>query len=75
MTEMSEMGEYVSRLTPVDSEKYFAVYDAACSLAVIVDHMERELGVKLLIEDAKRKLRVIAGIEENDFFTRFERVG
>lgn len=62
-----------------ESEKYLATYDAACSLAVFVEHIEAGYPPThgdILVEDAKRKLRELAKMEDgNDFFTRFERVG
>lgn len=63
------------RLAEVD--EYLAAYDAACSLAVFVEHIEAGWPPRIgspLVENAKTKLRKLAALH-GDFFTRFERVG
>lgn len=71
---MSELPEW--RLA--GSAKYLAAYDAACSLAIFVEHIEAgypPTRTSALVEDAKRKLRELTKIEGgNGFFTRFEKV-
>lgn len=60
-----------------ETAKYLAAYDAACSLAIFIEHIEAGWQPKsgeALMEDAKAKLRKLAGCDGNDFFTRFERI-
>lgn len=60
-----------------ETEKYLAAYDAACSLAIIIEHMECGYTLNAngaLALDAKAKLRKLSKIDGSDFFTRFERI-
>lgn len=61
----------------MEVEKYLAAYDAACSLAIFVEHVEAGYPLRAggpLVESAKAKLRRLGTIDDSDFFTRFERV-
>lgn len=57
-------------------ERYLAAYDAACSLAIFVEHIVAGYpprAVSPMVLAAKEKLRKLAALH-GDFFTRFERV-
>lgn len=56
-------------------EKYFAVYDAACSLEIIVEDLQAGIQPsRMFIDDAKSKLLRLAALEPGkEFFGRFNK--
>lgn len=59
----------------VDADKYYAVYEAATLLVILVENLEAGVSLKDksdLVESAKAALRKIEKRDGRGFFTRFE---